>query len=60
MAVDLNQLLRRNQLSLSRDDARMSPRERRAHDQFAREHAEQMGRTRDALGVKLPPPGPVS
>jgi hypothetical protein len=50
--VDLNSLLRRNQLSLTAADPSLTPREQRAHAQFAREYAEQLGRTRDALGPR--------
>lgn len=49
--MDLNALLRRNQLSLMAGDRSMSPREKLAHAQFAREISEQVGRTREALGA---------
>jgi hypothetical protein len=48
--MDLDNLLRRNQLSLMAGDRLMTPNEKRAHAQFAREISEQNGRTREALG----------
>jgi hypothetical protein len=49
--VDLNFLLHRHQLSLMIADRAPNSRERRAHDQFAREFAEQIRATRNALGA---------
>lgn len=49
--MDLNTLLRRHQLSLMVAGGSMTPREKRAHAQFAREISDQMGRTREALGA---------
>ena len=48
--MDLNNPLRRNQLSPVVADRSLSPREKRAHAQFAREISDQIGRTREALG----------
>jgi hypothetical protein len=47
--MDLKSVLERNTLALIKPDAHMTPREARAHDQFAREYAEQTRMTRDAL-----------
>ncbi len=49
MTMDLENLLRRNRRSLLAEPPALTPREKRAHDQFAREYAEQAGRTRAAL-----------
>ena len=49
--MDLNSLLRRHQLSLMRADRSQSPREKRAHEQFAKDYAEQIRVTRDPLGA---------
>jgi hypothetical protein len=58
--VDLNFLLERHQRSSMMADRTLSPRERRVHDQFAREYAEQIRFTRDALGANPSPPGAVT
>lgn len=58
--MDLNSLLRRHQLSLMAADPSMTPREKRAHAQFAREYAEQIRRTREALGARPAHPGSVT
>ena len=50
--MDLEFLLERNRRALIKPDASLTPREGRAHDQFAREYAEQLGRTREALGPR--------
>ena len=55
--MDLNNLLRRHQLSLMVADRSMSPREQRAHAQFAREYSDQIARTREALGAGRALPG---
>lgn len=55
--MDLNSLLHRNRLSLMKADRSLSPREQRAHDQFARDYAEQVGLARDALGAPPALPG---
>ena len=49
--MDLNILLHRHQLSLMIADRAPTSRERRVHDQFAREYAEQIRVTRIALGA---------
>ena len=49
--MDLNSLLRRNQISLMAADTSMTPRDKRAHQQFARDYAEQIQFLRDALGA---------
>jgi len=49
--MDLNGLLRRHQLSLMAGDRSMSPRDKLAHEQFAREYSDQIARTREALGA---------
>jgi hypothetical protein len=53
--MDLNALLRRHQLSLMMADAALTSDEKRAHDQFARDYAEQIRRTRDALRARALP-----
>jgi hypothetical protein len=58
--VDLNTLLRWHQLSLMAGDRSMSPREKRAHEQFAREYSEQIARTRETLGAGRALPGSVT
>ena len=58
--VDLNFLLDRHQRSSMVADRAPTSRERRVHDQFAREYAEQIRFTRDALGAKRPRPGSVT
>jgi hypothetical protein len=58
--MDLDALLRRNQLSLMAGDRSMTPSEKRAHAQFAREISEQIGRTREALGASRALPGSVT
>jgi hypothetical protein len=47
--MDLEFLLERNRRSLIAPNPSLTARERRAHDQFAREYAEQTGLTRAAL-----------
>ena len=47
--MDLNSLLNRNRRSLLTAPPALTPREKRAHDQFAREYAEQTLMTRAAL-----------
>jgi hypothetical protein len=58
--MDLNSLLHRHQLSLIAADRSMTPRDKRAHDQFARDYAEQIGMVRDALGATRALPGSVT
>ena len=47
--MDLNDLLRENRRSLPAEPVSLTPREQRAHDQFAREFADQTRLTRAAL-----------
>ena len=49
--MDLNSLLRRHQLSLMAADRSMTPRDKRAHEQFARDYAEQIDLVRGSLGA---------
>lgn len=49
--MDLNSLLRRNQLSLMAGSRSMTPRDKRAHEQFARDYAEQIYIIQDAFGA---------
>jgi hypothetical protein len=58
--MDLNSLLLRHQLSLMVADRSLSPSEKRAHAQFAREISEQIGNTREALGAGRALPGSVT
>lgn len=58
--MDLNSLLHRHQLSLMKADVSLTPREQHAHDQFARDYAEQIGVLRDALGAQPALPGSVT
>jgi hypothetical protein len=58
--VDLNILLGRHQVSLMAADRSMTPRDKRAHQQFAREISDQIGRTREALGAGPALPGSVT
>ena len=50
--MDLNGLLHLHQLSLMAADTTRNPREQRAHDQFARDYAQQIRGTRKALGAR--------
>ncbi len=58
--MDLNSLLRRHQLSLMNVERSMTPRDKRAHEQFARDYADQIHFVREALGATLAPPGSVT
>ena len=58
--MDLNKLLERNRRSLIAADPSLSPREQRAHDQFARDYADQTRAVRDALGTGRARPGSVT
>ena len=58
--MDLNFLLHRHQLSLMSADRAPNSHERRVHDQFAREFAEQIRATRNALGAGRSPAGLVT
>ena len=55
--MDLNSLLQGHRRSLLVADPSLTPREKRAYDQFAREYAEQFQRTRAALGARPAQPG---
>jgi len=58
--LDLNSLLHRHQLSLMIADRSLTPSEQCAHEQFARDYAEQIRLTRDALGAGPALPGSVT
>ncbi len=58
--MDLNTLLRRHQLSLMVADDSLSPSEKRAHEQFAREYSDEIARRREALGAARAQPGSVT
>ena len=58
--MDLNTLLHRHQLSLINAGQSLSPREKSAHDQFAREYAEQIDRMRQTLGARAARRGSVT
>lgn len=58
--MDLNSLLRRHQLSLMRAARSMTPRDKRAHERFAHDYAEQIHVVRDALGAAPALPGSVT
>jgi hypothetical protein len=50
--MDLESLLERNRRSLTKPDPSLTPREKRAHDQFARDYAAQSRLTRATLSAK--------
>ncbi len=58
--MDLNSLLRRHQLSLMAADRTMTPRDKCAHEQFARAYAQQIHFVRAALGASSASPGAVT
>ena len=58
--MDLNSLLHRHQRSLMFADHSLSPRDQRAHDQFARDYADQIRAMRDSLGAGRALPGSVT
>ena len=58
--MDLNTLLHGHQRSLMIADRSLTPREKRAQDQFAREYADQIGMVRHALGARPAMPGSVT
>jgi hypothetical protein len=58
--MDLNSLLRRHQVSLIDAERSMTARDRRAHEQFARDYAEQIHFVRAALGASPASPGAVT
>ena len=58
--MDLNVLLQQRQISLLNADQALTPRDKRAYDQFARDYADQIGMVRNALGAGHAPPGSVT
>lgn len=58
--MDLNSLLRQHQISLMVAPRSMTLRDRRAHEQFARDYAEQIRLVREALGARPTLPGAVT
>ena len=58
--MDLNFLLRRHQLSLIAADRTMTARDKQAHEQFARDYAEQIHFVRAALGASPASAGAVT
>ena len=58
--MDLNLLLSRHQRSLMVADRSMTPRDKRAYEQFARDYAEQIQFVRAALGASPASPGAVT
>ena len=58
--MDFNLLLHRHQLSLMDADRSSTTRQRRVYAQLARGHADQIRRTRLALGAQPAAPGAVT
>ena len=58
--MDLNELLRRHQISLMQGDRSRNPEERDAHKQFASDCAERIRATRAGLGAPASLRGPVN
>jgi len=58
--MGLNSLLCSHQLSLLAAERSLTPRDRRAHEQFAREYAAQIHVVRAALGASPASPGAVT
>jgi len=58
--MDLNFLLRGHQLSLMASARSAAPRDRQAHEKFARGYAEQIRLVRAALGASPASPGAVT
>jgi len=58
--MDFNALLHKHQRSLMIAERALTPREKRAHDQFARDYADQIGIVREALGARPALPGSVT
>ena len=58
--MDLNSLLRRHQLSLMIAERSMTSRHKRAHEQFARDYADQIHFVRHALDARAALPGSVT
>lgn len=58
--MDLNSLLGGHQVSLMIAQRSMTMRDKRVHEQFAREYAMQIQLVRDALGARPASPGAVT
>jgi len=58
--MDGNPLLRPHQISSMIVDRSLTPREKRAHAQFAREYADQIESVRDSLRARPALPGAVT
>jgi hypothetical protein len=58
--MDLNSLLRGHQLALMAGERSMTPRDKRAHEQFARDYAQQIQFVRAALGASPASAGAVT
>jgi len=58
--MDLNSLLRTHQLSLMSAERSMTPRDKRAHEQFSRDYADQIHFVRGALGARPALPGSIT
>lgn len=58
--MDLNSLLRRHQISLMVAQRSLTPCDRRVHEQFARDYADQIQTVRDALGARPAMPGSIT
>jgi hypothetical protein len=58
--MDLNSLLRRHQLSLMIAERSKTSRDKRAHEQFARDYADHIQFVRNALGARAALPGSVT
>lgn len=58
--MDLNILLRRHQLSLMNADSSLTSSNKRRHDQFAQDYAEQIGLRRAAMGAPTSSRGSVT
>ena len=58
--MDLNFLLRGHQLSLMVAERSMTPRDKRVHEQFARDYAQQIQFVRAVLGASPASPGAVT
>lgn len=58
--MDLNSLLGGHQRSLMIADRSLNAREKRAHQQFARDYADRIHMIRDALGAVPPTRGSIT
>lgn len=58
--MDVNFLLRRQQLSLMNAERSTRPHDKRAHEQFACDYADEIDFVRDALGARPALPGSVT